>query len=84
MDKCIGYDLFGNEVTEFQDLKARFIVPPFSVLDTKTGDWQNRKRRWKELGIESEIGRDTETCNTGDSIAKNNNKWGQGKGLSEK
>lgn len=34
-----------------------FIVPPFSVLDTKSGVWQNRKKQWRELGIASEVGR---------------------------
>lgn len=31
------------------DLKARFIVPPFSVLDTKQGYWQERKNGWLEI-----------------------------------
>ena len=35
-----------------------FIIPPFSVLDTKQGYWQDRKQRWIDLGIKSEIGRD--------------------------
>ena len=35
-----------------------FIAPPLSVLDTKQGYWQDRKRMWKEMGIKSEIGRD--------------------------
>ncbi|MBQ9603972.1 MAG: chromosome partitioning protein ParB, partial [Firmicutes bacterium] len=38
-------------------LSDRFIVPPFSVLDARQGYWQNRKRKWRELGIISEIGR---------------------------
>lgn len=38
-------------------LQDRFIVPPFSVLDTKQGYWQERKRRWTAIGIQSEIGR---------------------------
>ncbi len=41
-------------------LKERFIIPPFSVLDTKLGNWQERKKAWLELGIKSEIGRDIE------------------------
>ena len=32
--------------------------PPFSVLDSKGGEWQKRKRLWKALGINSELGRD--------------------------
>lgn len=39
-------------------LADRFIVPPFSVLDRRQGTWQDRKRRWLSLGIESELGRD--------------------------
>lgn len=39
-------------------LERDFMVPPFSVLDTKTGTWQNRKKEWLNLGIKSEIGRD--------------------------
>jgi len=27
----------------------QFIVPPFSVLDTRQGYWQDRKRMWKDL-----------------------------------
>src|SRR5574343_522129 len=29
-------------------LSDRFIVPPFSVLDTRQGEWQERKKIWKE------------------------------------
>ncbi len=29
-------------------LNDRFIVPPFSVLDTRKGYWQSRKRLWRE------------------------------------
>jgi len=38
-------------------LQERFIVPPFSVLDARQGYWQDRKRTWIELGIQSELGR---------------------------
>ena len=38
-------------------LASRFIVPPFSVLDARQGYWQERKRAWLALGIESEVGR---------------------------
>lgn len=43
------------------DLRARFMEPPFSVLDTKSGSWQERKNAWKTLGIQSEVGRDCKT-----------------------
>ena len=38
-------------------LADRFGVPPFSVLDARQGYWQDRKRAWLALGIQSEIGR---------------------------
>lgn len=38
-------------------LVDRFLVPPFSVFDTKQGYWQNRKNSWISLGIKSELGR---------------------------
>ena len=41
-----------------QNLNDKFIVPPFSILDTRQGYWQERKNQWKQLGIKSEIGRD--------------------------
>jgi len=31
------------------NLQKNFIVPPFSVLDTRQGYWQDRKREWLEL-----------------------------------
>ena len=37
-------------------LAERFIVPPFSVLDTRQGYWQKRKQAWVALGIQSELG----------------------------
>jgi ParB-like chromosome segregation protein Spo0J len=39
------------------DLREKFILPPFSVLDARSGWWQERKRAWLALGIKSEIGR---------------------------
>jgi DNA modification methylase len=50
-------DLFGNEIIKDPLLRERFMEPPFSVLDTKGGAWQARKRQWKQLGIESHLGR---------------------------
>lgn len=52
-----GKDLFGNSRESAEPLKSRFIIPPFSVWDTKAGDWQARKRMWISLGIKSEVGR---------------------------
>lgn len=54
-------DLFGDEIIKDVLLRDKFIEPPFSVLDTKGGNWQNRKRQWKQVGIKSEIGRNAKT-----------------------
>jgi len=51
------HDLFGNVVEKDVILRESFIEPPFSILDTRQGSWQNRKRKWMALGIKSEIGR---------------------------
>tara|TARA_R110001632_G_scaffold100665_1_gene207988 strand:+ start:275 stop:1534 length:1260 start_codon:yes stop_codon:yes gene_type:complete len=38
-----------KEKEEHNKLSDLFIVPPFSILDTKQGYWVDRKRYWKEL-----------------------------------
>lgn len=38
-------------------LSERFLVAPFSVWNTREGFWQQRKRAWIRLGIQSELGR---------------------------
>ncbi|MBI1649862.1 ParB/Srx family N-terminal domain-containing protein [Hyphomicrobium sulfonivorans] len=38
-------------------LAERFGIPPFSILNAREGWWQDRKRAWLALGIESELGR---------------------------
>lgn len=49
-----------ESLTNPKKLSDRFIIPPFSVLDTKQGAWQQRKNYWLSLGIRSEEGRDAE------------------------
>ena len=51
------YDLFGNPIEPDILLRDKFIEPPFSVLDTKSGRWQDRKRKWVDIGIKSEVSR---------------------------
>jgi hypothetical protein len=38
-------------------LADKFMIPPFSVLNAREGWWQERKREWIALGIQSELGR---------------------------
>ena len=56
-----GRDLFGDPIKPDtgQDgaLAEQFRYPPFSVLNAREGWWQDRKRAWIRLGIESELGR---------------------------
>lgn len=47
-------------------LAGKFILPPFSILNTMAGDWQKRKNQWLSLGIKSEEGRFVETYKIGD------------------
>ena len=42
-------------------LNDKFLIPPFSTFDTRQGYWQERKDRWNNLGIKSELGRDAGT-----------------------
>lgn len=47
----------GPDPAAAASLTERFLEPPFTVLDARTGRWQDRKRAWIGLGIASEIGR---------------------------
>jgi DNA modification methylase len=48
-------DLFGQVIEKDVILRDTFIEPPFSVLDTRSGSWQSRKRQWIHKGIKSEV-----------------------------
>ena len=52
------YPKWGGGEIKKGALLEKFIVPPFSVLDTRQVYWQDRKRWWLSLGIKSEKGRD--------------------------
>jgi DNA modification methylase len=41
-------------------LQEKFIIPPFSIFDTRQGYWMDRKRKWIAMGLESEDGRPEE------------------------
>lgn len=57
-----------GDLFEFPDISAdgggrpslveRFIIPPLSVFRAAAGYWQERKRAWLALGIQSDKGRD--------------------------
>ena len=65
-------NIFGEDMkTVF--LRDRYIEPPFSVLDSKQGRWQNRKKKWLNLGILSEIGRTSTGGNTFEDLKNRKN-----------
>lgn len=47
----------GGPRPQTPSLADRFGVPPFDVIDARTGWWRERKTAWLSLGIRSEIGR---------------------------
>lgn len=64
----------GKEEIDSDDKKTgslsdEFLISPFSILDARTGWWQDRKRSWLAIGIKSELGRgenalgSSEACN---------------------
>ncbi len=58
-DKELDLDLWDNEGDcERGGLNERFVIPPFTIFDTRQGYWQDRKNEWLSLGIASEVGRD--------------------------
>ena len=56
-----GADLFGDPIKpDNRGLVAeRFLFPPFTILDARQGEWQDRKRAWMSMGIEGEVGRES-------------------------
>lgn len=69
-EALFGRDLFGDIAAPTLDsvLRTKFIFPPFTILDARSGDWQERKRQWLSLGIKSEIGRGANLLNFSDTI----------------
>jgi DNA modification methylase len=66
-------DLFGEVLASDEPLRRKFgSILPFSVLDTKTADWTNRKQLWLDLGIQSELGRDEDLMGFGRVYSKGN------------
>lgn len=67
-------NLFGEEELDVTQsvLRQKFIEPPFSIIDTRQANWQDRKRTWKQLGIRPEIvnNNDTKTFNISDWAAE--------------
>ena len=62
-----GLDLFGEPLTRPPSgpVAAEFGFSPFTVLDARGGEWQERKRSWLSVGIKSENGRTAKAFNMG-------------------
>lgn len=73
LDTVLDYGKFNAYEGEHVKLKDKYIVPPFSVLNTRDGEWQERKRQWGEI-IKSSDGRDDGLLGEGlNRLAKMNN-----------
>ena len=60
-----NFDLFGEIVISDPLLRDIFSEQPLTVLDTKSGPWQARKKQWLAKGIKSEVGRDADLTFSG-------------------
>lgn len=79
--QSIDFDMFRFGFEEMEDeidleevyednktnLQEKFVAPPFSILDTRQGYWQDRKKLWKQI-IKSDDGR--EEALLGDGLKK--------------
>jgi hypothetical protein len=67
-----GTDLFGEAVEKKHTSKLgdTFLIPPFSVLSAREGWWQERKRAWLAMGIQSELGRGEDLTAMGGAIER--------------
>lgn len=54
-----GHNLFGDPIRPETSgaMADRFTIPPFTVLNARQGEWQDRKAAWLSKGIQSEVGR---------------------------
>ncbi len=61
--KEIDFNINESEATDelSKSLSERFLISPFTVLNAREGWWQDRKRAWIALGIQSEVGRNAAT-----------------------
>lgn len=64
--------IFDEDYGVSGSMQDKYGVPPFSVLDTRQGNWQERRREWLALGIESEKGRDEGLLGSSNMVAQLN------------
>ena len=39
-------DLFGNKIIDKKKLEDWYVVPPFSILNSTSSEWQHKKKKW--------------------------------------
>lgn len=52
------YPIDEANLPEKTKLTDYFVMVPFSILDSRTGEWMNRKRQWLSLGFNSQESRE--------------------------
>lgn len=67
-----GTDLFGDPIQPKSrgPVADKFTFPPFTVLDSRQGEWQDRKRAWLKSGIVSNEGREKELFGFSEGLLK--------------
>lgn len=67
-----GTDLFGDAIKPKASgpVAGRFTLPPFTILDARTGEWQERKRAWLTTGISSKDGRAEDVFGYSESLVR--------------
>lgn len=68
LDKLLGDGDDAGGRQKVGNLADRFGVAPFTVLRAAEGWWQERKRAWLALGIQSEVGRGENLLKFSDTI----------------
>ena len=77
-------DLFGASSAPKASgpVAEKFLFPPFTVLDARSGEWQERKRAWASLGMKGEEGRSNDLLMNGAAAWQAmNSAEGRGKNL---
>lgn len=74
-------DLFGNNIK--QTLSEKYVIPPYSIIDMNNSKYRARAKRYIDLGIKSEVGRNSIVYTASSSKDKNHveqlqHNWSEG------
>ena len=73
-----------GEIVAIQKLEDKFIVPPFSILNTREGYWQDRKKHWNSLIGDNGESRDDIESKVNENVSNWDNKPYKGGVIREK